>query len=124
MGRHLPGNLPIGGHGGRGSLSPPAPFLVRGGPFNWGVCAFEARVRWCGGGVCVCLEQMSGESEYLWSSGRISVHGHACQRDRSLGLQEEEKPLLRYNFGVCVLVCLFRGITLCKLYEVDILEKK
>ncbi len=37
-----------------------------------------------------------GKCECLWSSGRINGHGHACQRDQSLGLQEEEKPLLRY----------------------------
>lgn len=31
----------------------------------------EARVQWCGRGECqcVCLEQKSVESEYLWSSG-------------------------------------------------------
>ncbi len=45
--------------------------------------------------VCVSSSRV-GKRECLWSSGRINGHGHACQRDQSLGLQEEEKPLLRY----------------------------
>lgn len=73
---------------------PPTLSHCKAGPLHWGVCAFRARVLWCGGGVCVWSRGV-GKCECLWSSGRINGHGHACQRDQFLGPQEEEMPLLR-----------------------------
>lgn len=46
--------------------------------------------------VCVWSSRV-GKRACLWSSGKINGHGHACQRDEFLGLQEEEKSLLRYS---------------------------
>ncbi|KAL1253781.1 hypothetical protein QQF64_016010 [Cirrhinus molitorella] len=91
MVRHLPGNLPGRGHCGQASVNPPNSFPHARRAFYIGVSVRLEHV-YCGvEEVCVCLEQQCGE---VWG---INAHGHACQRDQFLGIQEEEKPLLRYS---------------------------